>query len=51
MDRILKAIDDVKSVVSEWVSAKRTGKVSLHLNLGQGSLINWQIETAETRKE
>ena len=51
MDKIDTALKDVKTAASGWMQEKKTGKINLSLNFSQGSILNWQIGTDETRKE
>jgi len=50
LNKILKALKECEEIAIAWIKEKKSGRVSLHLNFGQGSLVNWQIETSETRK-
>ena len=51
MDKIIKALEEVKTAASRWIHERRTGRITLGLNFSQGSLSTWQIGTDETKKE
>jgi len=50
LNKIQKALNDVKDMACSWIREKKTGKITIVLNFGQGSFLNWQTETSETRK-